>query len=523
MSSPNNKTQDVPQPPPTVMPSTSLRPALLDDSQSLQGDDDMSSRSTPTNSRGSNFSPADCRTLQKILHDVRSPSPLSTTSYFDETPARKLDLTATPTDSIGEERPAYEDEGFDRGDEREQGYEDEDDSMELSDGEDAFGIDGKEAGDTIEDVMNLPGKTAPSAPVQDYSSFYTRDKPTPDEPGKLQLRRASIEKDLMEQRRQQECASAIAATDGVFDTDALNHGVSSQVLAIDEVSDLKTLQEDIGMHPVEDEQLATSALGSFEAYCDLPRAQISSRNVRRASEDALPVSTSFIAFPSPARAVVQTPNGRHIDFAPSDTTPDTPLTNTPSYFDSRQFKDNTPHKCRRSASSPTEIIDLAREARVEEEEAAEQRELINLDQFRDMDLAPIETVMEGGPAGDLIMCGTPAKASDKALFLQSASDTVDSEMEDWIDLQRPQSRLPSPRRPNLLIEQDEENDADVEESDSTSDPEQQQPAGLPRYPTFITVISMIPAAIFWATAASIVDCSSKAFDTLIEKLTGLKV
>ena len=160
---------------------------------------------------------------------------------------------------------------------------------------------------------------------------------------------------------------------------------------------------------------------------------------------------------------------------------------------------------------------------MEEEEAAEQRELINLDRFRDMDLAPIETVMEGGPAGDLIMCGTPVRARDKTLFFQSASDIVDSEMEDWIDLQRPQSRLPSPYRPNLLIEQDEENDADVEESDSTSDPEQQQIAGLPRYPTFITVISMIPAAVFWATAASIVDCSSKAFDMLIEKLTGLKV
>ncbi|KAI4631451.1 uncharacterized protein J4E87_002155 [Alternaria ethzedia] len=505
------------------MPSTPPRPTSLDDSQSLQGDDNMSSRSTPTNSRGSNFSPADCRTLQKILHDVRSPSPLSATSYFDETPARKLNLTATPTGSLAGERVAQKEKVFDSCDEREEGYEDEDDSMELSDGEDAFGVDGKEAGDTIEDVMNLPGKIAPPAPVQDYSRFYAHDKSTPDEPGKLQLRRASIEKDLKEQCRQQERASAIAATDGVFDTDALNHGVSSQTLAIDGGSALKNLQEDIGMHPVEDEQVAVNALSSLEAHSDRPRARISPRNVRRASEDALPVSTSFIAFPSPARAVVQTPNGRHIDFAPPATTPDTPSANTPGYFDSHQVKDRTPHKSRRSASSPTEIVDLAREARVEEEEAAEQRELMNLNRFRDMDLAPIETVMEGGPAGDLIMCATPVRARDNTLFLQSASDTADSEIEEWIDLQRPQSRLPSPRRPNLLIEQDEENDADVEESDSTSDPEQQQIAGLPRYPTFITVISMIPAAVFWATAASIVDCSSKAFDMLIEKLTGLKV
>ncbi|KAI4707519.1 hypothetical protein J4E89_007623 [Alternaria sp. Ai002NY15] len=484
----------------------------------------MSSSSTPTNSRGSNFSPADCRTLQKILHDVRSPSPLSATSYFDETPAKKLNLTATPTGSLAEERVAKKEKVFDSGDEREGGYEDEDDSMELSDGEDAFGIDGREAGDTIEDVMNLPGKTAPPAPVQDYSSFYAHDKPAPAGTEGLHLRRTSIEEDLKEQCRQQERAQAIAATDGVFDTDALNHDVSSQELAIDEASDHKHLQEGIGMHPMEDGQVTAGVLGqSLEAYSDRTPPHISSRNVRRASEDALPVSTSFIAFPSPARAVVQTPNGRHIDFAPSATTPDTASTNIPSYFESHEGKYCSPHKSRRSASSPTEIVDLAREARVEEEEAAEQRVLINLDQFRDLDLAPIETIMQGGPAGDLIMCGTPARARDETVFLQSASDTVDSEMEEWIDLQRPQSRLPSPYRPNLLIEQDEENDADVEESDSISDPEQQQIAGLPRYPTFITVISMIPAAIFWATAASIADYSIKAFDALIEKLTGLKV
>ena len=237
----------------------------------MQGDDNMSSSSTPTNSRGSKFSPADCRTLQKILRDVRSPSPLSATSYFDETPARKLNLTAIPNGSLAEERVAQKEKVFDSGDEREGGYEDEDDSMELSDEEDAFSTGGQKEGDTIEDVMNLPGKTAPPAPVQDYSSFYTHDKPTPDEPGKLQLRRASIETDLKEQCRQQECASAIAATDGVFDTDALNHSVSSHALAIDEGSDLKNLQEDIGMHPVEDRQVAVSALGVGTHHGELDR------------------------------------------------------------------------------------------------------------------------------------------------------------------------------------------------------------------------------------------------------------
>ncbi|KAI4953530.1 hypothetical protein J4E91_002377 [Alternaria rosae] len=493
------------------MPSTPPRPASLDDDDdddtSLQENDNMSSRSTPVNSSGSKLSPADCRTLQKILNDVRSPSSLSRTSYFNDAPARRLNLTATPIGNIGEEQLSHEEEDLGRGDEQEQGYEDEDDSMELSDGEDAFGIDGKEAGDTIEDVMNLPGKTAPVAPVHDYISFCAHDQPALDGTEGLQLFRFSIEEGLKEQCRHQERAQAIVATDSVFDTDARILDASRQALAVDKISDLRTLQEDIGMHPVEVKKVTARSLS----------------NVRRASEDALPVSTSFIALPSPARAVVQTPNGRHIDFAPSAAPPDTPVANTLSCFGSHKDISSSQHKSRRSASSPTGITDLARDARVDEEEAAEQRELAELHQFRDMDLAPIETVMQGGPAGDLIICGTPAKARDEALFLQSASDTVDSEMEDWIDLKRPQSKLPSPRRPNLLVEQDKENDADVEESDTSSDPEKEQLVSVSQYPTFLTVISMLPAAIFWTTAASIVDCSSKAFDMLIEKLTGLKV
>lgn len=262
MSLPNNKPQDVPQPPPTVMPSTPPRPASLDDDDdtSLQENDNMSSRSTPVNSSGSKLSPADCRTLQKILNDVRSPSSLSRTSYFNDTPARRLNLTATPIGNIGKEQLSHEEEDLGRGDEQEQGYEDEDDSMELSDGEDAFGIDGKEAGDTIEDVMNLPGKTAPVTPVHDYISFCAHDQPALDGTEGLQLCRFSIEEDLKEQCRQQERAQAIAATDGVFDTDARILDASCQALAVDKISDHRTLQEDIGMHPVEVKKVTARAL-----------------------------------------------------------------------------------------------------------------------------------------------------------------------------------------------------------------------------------------------------------------------
>lgn len=159
---------------------------------------------------------------------------------------------------------------------------------------------------------------------------------------------------------------------------------------------------------------------------------------------------------------------------------------------------------------------------MEEAEAAEQRELAELDRFREMDLAPIDTVMEGGSAGDLIVCGTPVKARDEALFLQTASNASKPDIEERIDLRRPQSGLTSPCRLTLL-EQDEENDADVEDSDSTSVLAQLRLDVSPRDPTFITVIRMLPASMFWATAAPLAYCIVKAFDMLIEKLTGLKV
>ena len=148
---------------------------------------------------------------------------------------------------------------FDFGDEREQGYEDEDDSMELSDEEDTFSTGGQKDGDTTEDVMNPLGKTAPPAPVQDYSRFYAHGVPAPDHPEARKLHLDAIEKQLEEHFRKIERAAGVAATDGAFDIDALNPGIPSQTLAVDKASELKTLQEDIGMHPVEDGKADVSA------------------------------------------------------------------------------------------------------------------------------------------------------------------------------------------------------------------------------------------------------------------------
>ncbi|KAL1795226.1 hypothetical protein ACET3X_007042 [Alternaria dauci] len=454
----------------------------------------MASPSLSVDPQRPSLSPADCHTLQKMVHDVRSHSPLSPTPCSNDGPASRSNLTETSDIDADEDNVSCESHQFAPGDERQDGYEDEDDSMEVSDGEDAFGADETDR-DTIEDIMNMPGKTAPSVPVCDYSSLYPHDQQAPDGAKELSLRRASIEKSLKEQCQQRMRVHKPATADGIYDANMPFDHVLNRRLAVSE---------------------------SYEASSDRRQVHISSNNVCKVSGSTLLTSTSFIDFPLPTYAVVQTPNGKHIDFATSDVIPYSSLDNTLDYFRAQEGDEISPHKHRCNTSSSKTTAELARETRVEEEEAAEQRALAELDQFRDMDLAPTEKVMGGGPAGDLITFGTPVKAKDEELFSHMAPETFGSEFEEQKHTQRSKPSILLSYRTPSLIEQDEEDDADVEESDTAFSSEQRQPSISPRCPTFITVIGMLPVAMFWATVAGVVNGSSKAFDVLIEKLTGLK-
>jgi hypothetical protein len=191
------------------------------------------------------LSPADCRTLQKILHDVRSSSPVSPTPYFSESACAKGGSdTYTHVgneESHGKKRletfTPCDEEPFTFGDERDEGYEDEDDSMESSD------VDvvqhENEDGDTIEDIMNLPGKMAPAVPVQDFSAYYVHDRPTPDETRETRAHREELEKRLEEERETQERKKAVE--------------VQSEGLDGAEDRAFQTLREEMGMSAVEDE------------------------------------------------------------------------------------------------------------------------------------------------------------------------------------------------------------------------------------------------------------------------------
>ncbi|KAL5403133.1 hypothetical protein PMIN03_010121 [Paraphaeosphaeria minitans] len=109
---------------------------------------------------------------------------------------------------------------------------------------------------------------------------------------------------------------------------------------------------------------------------------------------------SQLSTPSSIRDVAQP----HVQFAPSTSVQDTPFVKTLKYFKQFKNKENTPSKSRRKTLLPDEIAELAKDA---QQEGIEDDKAL-WDEYRDLDFAPLDSVMDGQNAGDLIT-GTPAR------------------------------------------------------------------------------------------------------------------
>jgi hypothetical protein len=234
---------------------------------------------------------------------------------------------------------------------------------------------------------------------------------------------------------------------------------------------------------------------------------------------------------------MSTPSGRHLEFTRYATIPDTSFTKTFGYSKQYKGKENSPTKNRRNASLPEEIAELAREAKEEED----------LDAYREMDLAPMEPVMESHTAGDLITFGTPKKSNISTaaigpttpdVFAQRTSLTrrlslglgenlgtfrIEENNNAKVHQNRRESQSQSIWSP---VKQDDAKagtdipDGVLDEEDLGD--EHKQMILYPQHPTFVTVIGMLPQAMFWATAAPIAKYSGKAYEALVEKLSELK-
>jgi hypothetical protein len=206
--------------------------------------------------------------------------------------------------------------------------------------------------------------------------------------------------------------------------------------------------------------------------------------------------------------VASTPGGGHLEFTPNAPVLDMPLTKSLHYLKHHRGKENSPSKSRRNASLPEELAELAREANEEE----------GLEKYREMDLAPMEPVMESDAAGDLITFSTSSKAHGALMTVRKANVALDTSPE-----APPQQLRVSIPHLSLPIEQDESDDADSEYSEAMNCSPEKQLIVYPQHPTFVTVIGLLPKTMFWAAAAPIAKYSIKAYNALVEKIGSLEL
>lgn len=254
--------------------------------------------------------------------------------------------------------------------------------------------------DNIEDVMNVPGKVAPpQRPLDLRRVSLGGRKPTPEDIHQLEIRRAELEHELQEERAKHERMMAGVSDDNGLIVDGVDHDGAVPAEELDSILD----SGKDGWVSV----ILRHRMGSVLNACE----QLTEGQAAVSSDDAItepctspPTNLPVPPFNTPTSSnVVTTPGGKHIQFALQSTVHDTPFTKTLNYFKQFKGKENSPSKSRRNASLPEEIAELAKEAQ-EEEEGSE-----DLEMYREMDLAPMDPVVETSSAGDLIMLGTPTK------------------------------------------------------------------------------------------------------------------
>lgn len=242
------------------MPSSPpLRPLALEASLQSYGNDNLSASPPRQDSSHSSLSPADCRTLEKILRDVSSP-PATPSTLEQGDPLFPDDGRINTTDTV-EEEDGYH---FIGGEATDTSCEGKDDSMELSEGEETVtdqvatslgepvspsvskierrlqgGVSARDekeklgysssrrssasrrsktkrsqqdhtvsqdatGADTTEDLMNIPGKCTPPARPLDPARNNSDRQTTEDDITHLTRMRSSTEKVLEQERLKQE-------------------------------------------------------------------------------------------------------------------------------------------------------------------------------------------------------------------------------------------------------------------------------------------------------------------------------
>ncbi|KAF2270503.1 hypothetical protein CC78DRAFT_596098 [Lojkania enalia] len=269
-------------------------------------------------------------------------------------------------------------------------------------------------------------------------------------------------------------------------------------------------------------------------------------------------SDQLPATPCPIeRSLARTSGNKHIAFTDNTSLADeTPFNTTLKYFKGIKDKENSTTRARRYASLPEEIAELAKEFNEFSDDS-------DLDQYRDEDLALMDTVLENNIAGDIMMPATTifnirnepkieeeasevyaappkpviyelkvpghngdvfgmkietsASVEEVARFirekgreLEANSDVVDKAVQDFIAA--PELFIVHKR--NEGLDQDSNFDGESEKAKVIEDVE---------HPIFIKVIGLIPMAMLSAVAQPIAFCADKTVEMVVEKLAGLTI
>lgn len=201
-----------------------------------------------------------------------------------------------------------------------------------------------------------------------------------------------------------------------------------------------------------------------------------------------------IATPNyPSRAQIEAINNQNV--------PETPFAKTLSYYKQMKGIENTPSKRRRNTALPSEISELA-------EVAVDGQVKTSPSHPEELPHRIMETDRQ--PATSAL--------TDLESMVHDGRDQ-DMANQDMANLAHFTIAREDPRQTNTPMGAAPETVGDkVAYKESAGDETEKQLILFPQHPAFVTAIGMIPATMFWATAAPVVKYSSMAVELLIDKL-----
>jgi hypothetical protein len=218
---------------------------------------------------------------------------------------------------------------------------------------------------------------------------------------------------------------------------------------------------------------------------------------------------------TPTAAVKAQDNRSHTLFNADHSVPETPFTKTLSYFKQHNGADLAHYKPSRNTVIPQEIAAVATEA-TSIPESLFLRHIENTkDSFKDSTGGRVPST--GSAVDDLMFLqkdfGPPTPCED-LLFERFSQEEVGTDYQANKEHSVPSGAGPG-SKPAVAVAS--KNDIGYV-PDSTLDDAQKQIILYPQHPAFVNVIGMIPATMFWMTAAPVVKYTHIAIDMLIDKL-----